>query len=228
MKKNKEYYSSEKPNFSIQLSRAQAVSLVETSYLAATSALIWIALYYFPIGGALFRLSLPLPIALLLVRRGLNAGVEGLSLLVLLLVALMGPVRGPLVLFPYGFLSLWLGWSWYKKFSWWWSWGVGALIGTLGFLVRVFFLSILVGENLWVVITRAGSILLERCIDLFNLPLSSNILLVQIVALSLVLFQELVFVLTLHAVAFWIFPRLKTTIPYPPRLLNSLIAIDPT
>ncbi len=112
--------------------------------------------------------------------------------------------------------------------SWWMSWGVGGLIGTFGFLVRVFLLSILVGENLWVVITRAGSILVERAIDLFNLPLSSNLMLVQLAAFLLVLLQELVFVLTLHAVAFWMFPRLKATIPDPPRLLNSLVAFDPT
>ncbi len=228
MKKPKKYFLTESSNSPRALSRGEALRLVETSYLAATSALIWIALYYFPIGGALFRLSLPLPIALLQLRRGVGAGIEGLSLLVLLLMALMGPVRGPLVLFPYGFLSLWLGWSWSKNFSWWMSWGVGAFIATLGFLVRVFLLSILVGENLWVVITRAGSILIERFIDVFNLPFSSSLTLVQIVALLLVLFQELVFVLTLHAVAFWIFPRLKARLPDPPRLLNSLIAFEPT
>ena len=200
--------------------------MVETSYLVATTALIWIALYYVPIGGALFRLCLPLPIALLEVRKGPRSGLEALSLLILLLIALMGPVRGPLVLFPYGFLSLWLGWTWFRRLNWWLSWSVGAFIGTLGFLVRVFLLSILVGENLWVVITRAGSILLERIIDLFNLPLSANLFLVQIIALLLILFQELVFVLTLHAVAFWVFPRLNADIPDPPRLLRRLISLD--
>ena len=99
------------------LSRQQALRLVEGAYLAATTGLIWLALYYLPVGGALFRLSLPLPLALLQLRRGGRAGVEGLLLAVLLLTALMGPVRGPLLLFPYGLLSLWLGWSWIKKLS---------------------------------------------------------------------------------------------------------------
>ena len=108
---NKRYktYHSNKP-----LNRNQALKMMEVSYLSAASALVWICLYYFPIGSALFRLALPLPLALLQVRRGSNSSLEGVFLMVLLLLALMGPVRGPLVLFPYGLLSIWLGWSWMK------------------------------------------------------------------------------------------------------------------
>ena len=40
-----------------------------------------------------------------------------------------------------------------------------ASIGTMGFLIRVFVLSMLVGENLWVIITRAGAALLEHFYD---------------------------------------------------------------
>ena len=100
------------------------------------------------------------------------------------------------------------------------------MIGTTGFLVRVFFLSLLVGENLWVVITRAGSLLLERIIDLFQLQFIPDITFIQLSALFLVVFQELIFVLTLHAVAFWIFPRLQAAIPSPPRALEALVAWD--
>ena len=53
------------------LSRQQALRLVEGAYLAATTGLIWLALYYLPVGGALFRLSLPLPLALLQLRFGI-------------------------------------------------------------------------------------------------------------------------------------------------------------
>ena len=40
----------------------EALNIVETSYLASLSSLLWVALYYLPIGGALLRLILPLPI----------------------------------------------------------------------------------------------------------------------------------------------------------------------
>ncbi len=228
MKKLPRVQQQRPPKSSKLLSRGQALRLVETSYLASATALIWMALYYLPVGGAFFRLVLPLPLALLQVRRGSSSGLEGVLLLTMLLVVLMGPVRGPLVLFPYGILAFWLGWSWHRKLSWWLSWSVGVFIGTVGFLVRVLLLSILVGENLWVVITRAGSILLERFIDLLNLSLIPDLGLVQLAALALVVLQEIIFVLTLHAVAFWVFPRLKASIPQPPSLLNGLIGWDPT
>ena len=209
------------------LSRHQAIRLVEGAYLAATTGLIWLALYYLPVGGALFRLALPLPLTLLQLRRGGRSGIEGLLLSVLLMTALMGPVRGPLLLFPYGILALWLGWCWGRGFSWWLSWSVGVVLGTLGFLVRVLVLSLLVGENLWVVITRAGAGMLERVITLLHLPISADLGSVQLMALALVVLQELIYVLSLHALAFWIFPRLRSSIPGPPRMLHGLVALDP-
>ena len=209
------------------LSRREAIRLVEGAYLAATTGLIWLALYYLPVGGALFRLALPLPLALLQLRRGGRSGAEGLLLSVLLMTALMGPVRGPLLLFPYGILAMWLGWCWGRGVSWWLSWPVGVVLGTLGFLMRVLVLSLLVGENLWVVITRAGAGMLERMITLLHLPISADLASVQLMALVLVVLQEVIYVLSLHALAFWIFPRLRSSIPGPPRLLHGLVALDP-
>ena len=208
------------------LSKRQALKIVESSYLAAATALIWIALYYLPIGGAAFRLALPLPLALLQIRRGVKTGIEGVTICVMLLTALMGPLRGPLVLFPYGLLSLWLGYSWEKGWNWWLSWSVGVSIGTMGFIVRVFALSILVGENLWVILTRAGAGLLEKGIDIFNLSFTPDMRQVQIVALFLIITQEIVYVLCLHALAYWIFPRLKSSIPEPPPLLENLLSLE--
>ena len=208
------------------LSKRQALKIVESSYLAAATALIWIALYYLPIGGAVFRLALPLPLALLQLRRGVKTGIEGVTISVMLLTALMGPLRGPLVLFPYGLLSLWLGYCWKKGWNWWLSWSVGVSIGTMGFLVRVFVLSLLVGENLWVILTRAGAALLEKGIDIFNLSFTPDMRQVQVVALCLIITQEIVYVLCLHALAYWIFPRLKSSIPEPPALLEKLISLE--
>ena len=68
--------------------------------------------------------------------------------------------------------------------SWWLSWPVGVVLGSLGFLVRVLVLSLLVGENLWVVITRAGAGLLDRLIALLQLPISPDLTSVQLMALA--------------------------------------------
>ena len=135
----------------------------------------------------------------------------------------MGPVRGTLFLFPYGILAFWLGWCWFKEKSWNLSLTIGVVIGTLGFFLRVLALSALVGDNLWVLITRASYGLIEKIIALLNLPISPSILSIQLGAILLIIFQEIVYVLTVHVVAYCLFPRFKLTIPDPPRLLNSLV-----
>ncbi len=200
---------------------------MDTAYLAASTALLWVALYYLPVGSPLFRLALPLPLALLQLRHGWRCALEGVVVTALLLVALMGPIRGPLVLFPYGLLSLWLGWGWRRRSSWWLTLGVGALIGAGGFLVRVAVLSVLVGENLWVVITTAAANLLDRLAGVVGLAGGFDLAQVQVAALLLVLLQNLIVVLALHAVAYWIFPRLDLPISEPPPALRGLVALDP-
>jgi uncharacterized protein YybS (DUF2232 family) len=186
-----------------------------------------VALYYLPVGSPLFRLALPLPLTLLQLRHGWRCAVEGLLVTTLLLVALMGPIRGPLVLFPYGLLALWLGWGWRRRCSWWLTLTLGGLIGAAGFLVRVAVLSLLVGENLWVLITGAAAGVLERFSNLLGLGPGLDLMQVQAAAVLLVLLQNLIVVLCLHAVAYWIFPRLQAPISEPPPLLRSLVALDP-
>ncbi|MFM7087003.1 MAG: DUF2232 domain-containing protein [Cyanobium sp.] len=210
-----------------QLSARQARQLMDTAYLAAATALLWLALYYLPVGGPLFRLALPLPLALLQLRHGWRCALEGVVVASLLLLALMGPVRGLLMLFPFGFLALWLGWGWRRGLSWWLTLALGGLIGALGFLTRVAVLSLLLGENLWVVITSAAAALLERLMGLVGLGPGFDLSQVQLMALVLVLVQNLVVVLCLHAVAYWVFPRLQAPIPEPPPALQALVALDP-
>lgn len=204
----------------------QALNLIEPSYLASLSALIWIALYYLPVGGALLRLTLPLPLVILQLRRGTKVALEGIIIQLLLLIILMGPIRGPLFLFPYGLLSFWLGWTWIKEKNWWYSWSLGIIIGSIGFFVRVFALSILVGENLWIVITRASYGLIDKLLSIFNISIFPSLLTVQIVAVLLIIFQELVYVLTIHIIAYAVFPRLKSKIPEPPHILTGFVDLN--
>jgi uncharacterized protein YybS (DUF2232 family) len=195
--------------------------------MAASTGLLWVAIYYLPIGDALFRLAIPLPLTLLQLRQGGRVALEGVAVATLLLTVLMGPVRGPLMLFPYGCLALWLGWCWGRQFSWWWSLLVGVLIGSIGFLVRVAVLSLLLGENLWVVLTSAASGVLEGLADRLQLLGAPDLWQVQLLAIGLVMLQNIVYLLALHAVAWWVFPRLNQAMPAPPRLLQPLLALDP-
>ena len=175
--------------------KTEALNIVETSYLASLSSLLWVALYYLPIGGAFLRLILPLPMILLHLRRGTKTALEGLLIQFLLLFIIMGPVRGTLFLFPYGILAFWLGWSWFREKSWRLSLTVGVIIGTLGFFLRLIALSTLVGDNLWVLITRASYGLIEKLIGLLNLPFSPSILSIQLGAIFLIIFQEIIYII---------------------------------
>ena len=201
----------------------EALNIIEPSYLASLSALFWVALYYLPVGGALLRLILPLPLILLHLRRGTKNAFEGLIIQFLLLLIIMGPIRGSLFLFPYGILSFWLGWCWFKEKEWWLSWIMGIVLGSLGFFIRVFALSTLVGDNLWIIITRASYGLIDKFFELFNLPFSPSIRTIQLVAILLIIFQEMVYVLTIHIIAYSLFPRLNSNIPDPPKIINGFV-----
>jgi len=206
--------------------KSQALDLIEPSYLASLASLLWIALYYLPVGGALLRLILPLPISLLQLRRGTKVALDGIFVQILLLIILMGPIRGPLFLFPYGTLSFWLGWCWLKNKSWWFSLFSGILIGASGFLIRVFALSILVGENLWILVTRASYGLIQRFASIIDISWSPSITLIQFVAMLLIIFQEFVYVLTIHIIAYAVFPRLKSSIPKPPNRISGFVDLS--
>ena len=188
--------------------------------------MLWIALYYLPVGGALLRLILPLPISLLQLRRGTKVALNGIFVQILLLIILMGPIRGPLFLFPYGTLSFWLGWCWLKNKSWWFSLFSGILIGASGFLIRVFALSILVGENLWILVTRASYGLIQKFASIIDISWTPSVTFIQLVAIFLVIFQEFVYVLTIHIIAYAVFPRLKSSIPQPPNKISGFVDLS--
>lgn len=209
----------------------EARRITDTAYLAAATGLLFIALYYLPVGGPLLRLALPLPLAMLQLRHGRRSGLMGAGVAILLLSALMGPIRGPLVLFPYGLLGIWLGWCWNRGLGWSVSWSVGALVGSLGFVVRIAVLSLLLGSNLWVVITNAAARMVDWLLapleNLLGLALAPTLAQVQVMGVVLILLQNIVYALTLHIVSYWIFPRLRSPISDPPHLLRPLVALDP-
>ena len=128
-----------------------------------------------------------------------------------------------LFLFPYGILDFWLGWCWFKGKSWNLSFSIGFIIGTVGFFLRVLALSNLVGDNLWIIITRASYGLIDKFIELFNLPFSPSISIIQLVAILLIIFQEMVYVLTIHILAYSLFPRLNSHIPEPPKIISGFV-----
>ncbi|MGB8701350.1 MAG: DUF2232 domain-containing protein, partial [Thermosynechococcaceae cyanobacterium] len=98
--------------------------MVETAFLASTSALLWILNFYFPI-GPIFRMLFSLPTAIAYLRWGRRAAWMTAIVAGLLLGVLMGPPRSVQFMIPYGFLGVLLGGFWRDKAGWGVSMGWG-------------------------------------------------------------------------------------------------------
>ena len=200
---------------------------METAYLAAATSLLWMALYYLPVGSPLFRLALPLPLALLQLRHGWRCALRGRGGDGPAAGGADGPDPGPpgaVSLWPAGPLAgLGLASSlqlvahpgrWVR------------LIGTAGFLVRVAVLSVLVGENLWVLITTAAAGLLER----FAAWWAGRRLRAAAGAAGrapLLLLQNLIVVLATSCRRLLDLSAAAMPISEPPPALRALVALDP-
>jgi len=152
------------------------VAMVETAFLASAASLLWLVNAYFP-PGPLLRIVFPLPIALVYLRWGSRAAWMGALVSTLLLAVLMGPPRSLLYLMPYGLLGVQLGWLWGRGASWYISITIGTLLSALGFFVRLWLLSLMLGEDLWVyLINQATQIInwvLSRLVSFGLLELGS-------------------------------------------------------
>lgn len=205
-------------------------AMVETAFLASAASLIWLVNAYFP-PGPLLRIVFPLPIALVYLRWGHRAAWMAALVSGLLLAILMGPPRSLLYLMPYGLLGVQLGWLWRRGASWYAAIGLGTLLSALGFFVRLWLLSLMLGEDLWVYLinqaTQVINWILERLVNLGVLEWGSlsqtNTTLVQIVALIIVLISSLVYLFTVHLASWLLLERLGEKMPTPPGWVQRLL-----
>ncbi|MFZ4639871.1 MAG: DUF2232 domain-containing protein [Nodosilinea sp.] len=204
--------------------------MVETAFLASTAALIWLVNTYFP-PGPILRILFPLPVALVYLRWGARAAWMSALVTGLLLAVLMGPPRSLLFLIPYALLGVQLGFNWVRGASWYTSIFIGSLIGSLGFFFRLWLMSILVGEDLWVYLTTQVTQILNWGLDkliswgVLNIGVLSQTSLqaVQVLALVMVLVSNVVYLFTVHLAAWLLLERLGTRLPAPPDWVQSLL-----
>lgn len=218
-----------------ETSRAQSaigpLAMVETAFLASAASLIWLVNAYFP-PGPLLRIVFPLPIALIYLRWGGRAAWMGALVSGLLLAVLMGPPRSLLFLMPYGVLGVQLGWLWRRGASWYASIGLGALLSALGFFVRIWLLSLMLGEDLWVYLINQMTQLLnwglEKLVNWgwlgWEVLSQSNLLVVQGMAIAMVLTSSMVYLFTVHLAAWLLLERLGAPMPSPPSWVQRLLA----
>ncbi len=58
---------------------------------------------------------------------------------------------------PYAFMGVLLGATWYRRVTWIVSITLGTILGTLGAFFRVWLLSVLSGEDLWIYVINQVS-----------------------------------------------------------------------
>ncbi len=199
--------------------------LVETAFLASTASLIWFINYYFPL-GPLLKVFFPIPIALLYLRWGKRASWMGATVSGLLLSVLMGPTRSILFVIPFALMGVMLGAVWKRGGNWFISIGLGSLLGSFGFFFRLWLLSILLGQDLWIYLTTQVTELVEWGFIKLGLLAQPSLLLIQLMALIMVLVNNIIYLFVVHLVALLLLDRIGNSIPRPPKWVQILLDYD--
>lgn len=201
------------------------VVLVETAFLASTASLIWLVNYYFPL-GPLLRVFFPVPIALVYLRWHRRAAVLAAVVAGLLLSVLMGPTRSVLFVMPYGLMGVLLGWLWRRRAPWRWSILLGTILGSFGLFFRLWLVSLLVGDDLWLYATTQISELLDWVFVKLGLLMRPNLVVVQVMAAGMIVLNNVIYLTAVHLVSWVLFDRLGTSIPLPPRWVRIVLDAD--
>lgn len=202
--------------------KPETIALVESAFLASTASLIWLIDYYVRF-GPLLKMLFPLPIALVYLRRGKRASIITAIVCGLLLAILMGPPRSIVYIVPYGLMGIQLGALWLRGVSWNISIFFASLIGTFGFFFRFWLFSILLGEDLWSYVISQVTGLADWIFLKLGILARPDLVTIQILAIAVVLVNNLIYSLTVHLVALLMLDRLKNPIPRPPKWVQVIL-----
>jgi uncharacterized protein YybS (DUF2232 family) len=141
----------------------------------------------------------------------------------LLLSVLMGPFRSLLFVMPFGLMGVLLGVTWYRRVPWIVSITLGTLLGTMGVFFRVWFLSVLSGEDLWVYVINQVTEIIEWIFLKLELLMTPNLLLIQLGAIALIVLNNFIYLFIVHLTALLLLDRLGNPIPRPPHWVQVLM-----
>ena len=204
-----------------QLQTDAPLKMVETAFLASTASLIWFINFYFPLG--LLKVFFPIPIALVYLRWNSRAAWMSALTSGLLLLVLMGPTRSMLFVMPYAFMGVLLGATWHRRVPWIVSMSLATLLGTIGVFFRLFLLSLLSGEDLWIYLINQVTNFLEWLFVNFGILTIPNPFLIQIGAIALILLNNFIYLFVVHIAAWLLLDRLGNPIPRPPQWVQVLM-----
>jgi uncharacterized protein YybS (DUF2232 family) len=208
-----------------QLKVDAPLRMVETAFLASTASLIWFINFYFPL-GPLLRIFFPVPIALVYLRWGSRAAWMGAVTSGLLLAVLMGPLRSLLFVVPFAFMGVLLGATWHRGVSWIVSITLGSLLGSLGVFFRLWILSVLSGEDLWVYLINQITEITEWIFLQLQLLATPSVFLIQVGAIAVIVINNFIYLFVVHLAAWLLLERLGNPIPRPPRWVQVLMDYD--
>jgi uncharacterized protein YybS (DUF2232 family) len=141
----------------------------------------------------------------------------------LLLTVLMGPTRSLLFIMPFGFLGVLLGVCWRRQQGWMGSITLGTLLASIGLFFRIWLTSLLLGEDLWLyVTTQVKEFLAWGCLQL-GLLIQPELWLIQLFALGLIVINSLIYLFTVHLLAYLLLERVGNPIPAPPAWVQALV-----
>lgn len=214
-----------KPLQRSQLKVDAPLRMVETAFLASTSSLLWFINFYFPFGPIL-RIFFPIPIALVYLRWGRRASIMSALTTGLLLAVLMGPVRSLLFMIPFALMGVLLGETWYRRSPWLVSITLSSLLGTLGVFFRLWFLSLLSGEDLWIYVINQVTEIIEWVFLKLQILAVPDVLMINLCAIALIMFNNLLYLFVVHLAAWLLFDRLGNPIPRPPQWVQTIMDYD--
>ncbi len=198
------------------------LAMVEAAFLASTKGMLFLVNYYFPMGPFL-RMFFPTPTALAYLRWGKRAAWMTTTVSFLLLSVLMGPTRSIQFLIPHGLQGIMLGYLWRRRSPWSVSIFLGTILGSLGALFQLVFVSFLLGENVWVYITVQLTNFVAwvmQSVGSIDLP---DLWLVQVLAAIGIVFSNVMYQFLVHLVAWLLLDRLGNPISPAPKWLQALL-----
>jgi len=197
--------------------------MVETAFLASTTAMLFLINFYFPL-GPLLRMLFPLPTALAYLRWNGRAAWMAMIVTALLLAILMGPTRSIQYMIPNGLVGVTLGYLWKRDFPWSGSLSIATIIGSFGSFFQFAFLSLLLGENIWNYSIVQITGFLNWGMQLFDSLEQPDFATIQLFAIGAIIFSNFGYQLLVHTVAWIVLNRLGNPIPNPPKWIESLLA----
>jgi uncharacterized protein YybS (DUF2232 family) len=201
------------------------LEMVETAFLASAGSLVWLIDYYFPMGPVL-RILFSLPIALIALRWGRRAAWMGALVAGLLLSVLMGPMRSILYVMPYALMGVLLGTLWRRGTPWNISIPVAASLGVLGFFFRIWLVSLLLGDNLWLYATAQVTDLLEWIFVRLGLLIQPSLGVIQTMVVVTTIAGNTFYQFVVHLLALLLFDRIGNPIPRPPKWVEALVEYE--